>query len=62
VLSAIDRNWWNMANSFAIHALDNDIPISAAVKNNSLAKKKRIESLIATFDSKPTIATAAPAF
>ena len=62
ILSSIDKNWWDLANSLATAAMNNDVKLSDAIKTRSLEKRAKVEKMITSFDTRPIVQNEVPAF
>jgi len=62
ILQALNKNWWDLATKLTLYANENDIKFSNAVRNKATEKKKRVEKLVTTFDTRPVVTTESPAF
>ena len=52
ILSSIDKNWWDLANSLATSAMNNEVKLSDAIKSRSMEKRAKVEKMINTFDTR----------
>jgi hypothetical protein len=55
ILRSIDLNWWDMAYTFADSLLEKGIKLSSAIKNKAYDKKRRVEKLMKTFETRPIV-------
>lgn len=62
VLSSIDKNWLDLANTLTTNALDNEVKLSDAIATKSAEKRAKIEKIIKTFENRPISSEQSPAF